>query len=577
MSSRILIVDSDPEIRFEFKRCLAEAGYEVVTADSLSSALDVIFKLPLDVIIAEIHLGNSSGIDILLTATNGNMICPVIMVAENPNIETAAEAVRAGAFDYLAKPVNCTVLLRVTRNALRHKVILDEKLKLEIENERYRRNLEAIFSSVQDAMITVNPEMMVIEANNATQSICDFSPRQIMNKSFGDIRTNCKKACVNILRETLNSKSTIKEFRIECQREDRNNQVVLLTGSPLMEANGQFGGAVLVVRDVTRLSDLERELEERHHFHRIVGKSPYMQRIYRTIEDLSETETSVLVTGESGTGKELVADALHYTSTRAGRPFIKVNCGALAENLLESELFGHVHGAFTGAVKDRKGRFELADGGTIFLDEIGDISPRIQLKLLRFLQERELERVGDSMPIKVDVRVVAATNRDLREKVNSGEFRADLYYRLKVVELSLPPLRERREDIPLLVEHFIDRFNKRMQKKIEGESSEVLSLFMEYNWFGNIRELEHAIEHAFVVCHDRTLTVRHLPPEIRGTGKTAGQAPRKAAATEPQNILKILNMTDWNKAKAARLLGISRPTLYQKIKEFNFSKTDSLN
>ena len=576
MNHTILIVDDDPDIREIFKTHLSGEGHEVVTAESYEPALNIVSSISLDLIIADIRLGSGSGLDVLNAVADRGLICPVIMVTGHPNIETAAEALRAGAFDYLVKPVNSAALLRSTRNALRHKTVLEEKFRLEMENDRYRRHLEAIFSSLQDAVITVNPDMEVIEANDATNHICDFTPGQILHKSFGDTESSCKKACVKVLREVLNTKNTIKEFRVECQREDRGSQVVLLTGSPLLDADAKFAGAVLVVRDVTRLSDLERELEERHQFQRIVGQSPHMQRIYRTIEDLSETETSVLVTGESGTGKELVADALHYTSIRAGKPFIKVNCSALAENILESELFGHVKGAFTGAVKDRKGRFQVADGGTIFLDEIGDISPRIQLKLLRFLQERELERVGDSVPIKVDVRVVAATNRDLTEKVQLGEFREDLYYRLKVVELFLPPLRERREDIPLLIDHFIERFNKRMKKSIEGTSSDVLSKFMEYPWNGNIRELEHAVEHAFVVCHGRTLTVRHLPPEFRSAHTAAsGRPPRKPQAAEPQNILRVLNQTDWNKAKAARLLGISRPTLYQKIKEFKLSKPSS--
>lgn len=574
MNSTILIVDDDPAIREIFKRHLAEEGYEVITAESYASTLNIISKISLDTIIADIRLVDSSGLDILRAVTDRKMLCPVVMVTGNPNFETAAEAFRAGAFDYLVKPVNSSALLRSTRNALRHKGILEEKFQLETENERYQRHLEAIFSSLQDAVITVNTRMEVIEANDATKNICGFSPGQILDKGFGEMESDCKKACVKVLKETLETKSTIKEFRVECQRSNRASQVVLLTGSPLLDSNGEFGGAVLVVRDVTRLNVLERELEERQHFHRIVGKSQNMQGIYRTIEDLSETETSVLITGESGTGKELVADALHYGSIRGREPFVKVNCGALAESLLESELFGHVKGAFTGAIKDRKGRFQMANGGTIFLDEIGDVSPIIQLKLLRFLQEREFERVGDSVSLKVDVRVVAATNRNLTEKVHLGEFREDLYYRLKVVELSLPSLRERREDIPLLVDHFLERFNNQMKRDIEGVSKEVLDIFMEYPWVGNIRELEHAIEHAFVVCHDSTLALRHLPPEIREntTAEIKGRVPRKPQVAEPQNILDALNHTDWNKAKAARLLGISRPTLYQKIKAFKLSR-----
>jgi len=249
-----------------------------------------------------------------------------------------------------------------------------------------------------------------------------------------------------------------------------------------------------------------------------------------------------------------------------------INCSALAENLLESELFGHVRGAFTGAVKDKAGRFQVANGGTIFLDEIGDISPIIQLKLLRVLQEREFERVGDSAPVKVDVRLIAATNRDLKDKVTLGTFRQDLYYRLKVVEVTLPPLRERREDIPLLVDHFCNPFNKRFKKNIEGISNEVLSIFMSYQWPGNVRELEHALEHAFVLCHGRTITVDHLPLELKEYSGSKSHARGEKSADESQEILQALNKTGWNKARAARMLGISRTTIYQKINEYKLTK-----
>jgi len=280
----------------------------------------------------------------------------------------------------------------------------------------------------------------------------------------------------------------------------------------------------------------------------------------------------VLITGESGTGKELVARAIHYESIRSAKPLVTVNCSALAENLLESELFGHVKGAFTGAVKDKVGRFQMADGGTIFLDEIGETSSLIQLKLLRVLQERVFELVGDSKPIAVDVRVIAATNRDLKEKIRIGEFREDLYYRLKVVETILPPLGERREDIPLLVDHFCRLFENKFKKNIKGISDDVLNTFMQYPWPGNIRELEHAIEHAFVLCRDRTININHLPPEIKKISKPQVHVSGKRSVDDPQEIFDALNKTDWNKAKAARMLGISRPTLYQKIKEYKLTK-----
>jgi transcriptional regulator with PAS, ATPase and Fis domain len=298
-----------------------------------------------------------------------------------------------------------------------------------------------------------------------------------------------------------------------------------------------------------------------------------MQEIYGLLEDLADLETTVLVTGESGTGKELVAKALHYSGRRAFKPFVMVNCSALAENLLESELFGHVKGAFTGAIRDKQGRFQAANGGTVLLDEIGDISPGIQLKLLRVLQEKEFERVGESNTLKVDVRVIASTNRDLKEKVRRGEFREDLYYRLKVVEITLPPLCQRLEDIPLLVDHFCNSFNKIFKKNIEGISIEVLNTFMNYPWPGNIRELEHAIEHGFVLCHGEIITLDHIPKEIRDYFRTEKHMLKEKAADEPQGILNALSKTDWNKAKAARLLGINRRTIYRKIYKFGLAKS----
>jgi transcriptional regulator with PAS, ATPase and Fis domain len=347
--------------------------------------------------------------------------------------------------------------------------------------------------------------------------------------------------------------------------------MVRINSSPFIDPEGNFVGAVLVAKDITLLGAIERELEDRHQFQNIIGKSKKMQDIYTLLEDLANLETTVLVTGESGTGKELIAKALHFSGRRSAKPFVAVNCSALAESLLESELFGHVKGAFTGAVMDKQGRFETADGGTLLLDEIGDISPLIQLKLLRVIQEKEFERVGESSPRKVDVRVIAATNKDLKEKVKAGKFREDLYYRLKVVEIPLPPLRERREEIPLLVNHSCQMFNKIFNKTIDGISSDVLTLFMEYPWPGNIRELKHAIECAFVLCHEKIISTRHLPPEI-GKFRAQTKASISAVLTKKphsrENITEALNKAFWNKTKTAQNLGISRQTLYRKMNEF---------
>jgi transcriptional regulator with PAS, ATPase and Fis domain len=381
----------------------------------------------------------------------------------------------------------------------------------------------------------------------------------------------CSRACGDLIRQTLEKKSTIKECRIECSHQMRPQQMVSVTSAPLRDSNGQYLGAVLVIRDITRLRDMERELFARHQFHNIIGRSKKMQDVYRLLEDLANLETTVLITGESGTGKELVAKALHYCGQRAFKPFIAVNCSALTENLLESELFGHVRGAFTGAIKDKQGRFQAADGGTLLLDEIGDISPIIQLKLLRVLQEKTFERVGDSEPWKVDVRVITCTNKNLKEKVRLGEFREDLYYRLKVVEVALPPLRERLEDLPLLIEHFFRIFNERFNRKIEGVSKEVLHIFMNYPWPGNIRELEHVVEHAFIICHGNVITLDDLPVEFREirkqsiSGDSDSQTRPEVATRE---IIGALNATHWNKTKAAKLLGINRRTLHRKINQY---------
>jgi two-component system, NtrC family, response regulator HydG len=453
---------------------------------------------------------------------------------------------------------------------------ITERKKRDQELAAHRSRLEAIFRSVKDAIITVDPDLRVIEANVPTETICGLTAARMVGKPFSDCLNRCSRSCLDVLKQTLDRNATIKEYRIECSRPQKRHQVVSVTSSPLLDSQGSFMGAVLVIRDMTLIRDLERELKERHQFQNIIGKSKRMQEIFCLLEDLADLETTILITGESGTGKELVARALHYSGLRAFKPLVSVNCSALTETLLESELFGHVKGAFTGAIRDRQGRFQAAEGGTIFLDEIGDISPLIQLKLLRVLQEKEVEPVGKSVPKKVDVRVIACTNKNLKERVKSGEFREDLYYRLKVVEVVLPPLRDRMEDLPLLIDHFRRIFNERFNKDIDGVSNEVLNKFMDYPWPGNIRELEHVIEHAFILCHGRVITVEHLPAEIAHYGGRREAAVQKsvgARSAHASHILDALSKTGGNKAKAARLLGVDRRTLYRKMSKYNLSSS----
>ena len=450
-----------------------------------------------------------------------------------------------------------------------------ENKQYEEELEKHRRRLESIFRSVQDAIITVDTEMNVLEANNAAENICGF--KITGGQPFTNCTRECNQSCADILRETLKKRNTVQDYRIECGHQDGTKLVAIVNSSPLLNGSGKFMGAVLVIRDITRLTHLEKELKQRHHFQKIVGKSAKMQKVYSLVKILANLGTTVLITGESGTGKEMTAKALHYAGSRAGRPFVTVNCSALAENLLESELFGHVKGAFTGADRDKIGRFEAADGGTILLDEIGEISPKIQLKLLRVLQEKEFERVGESNPRKVDVRVIASTNRNLKVAINRGEFREDLFYRLNVMEIPLPPLRERYEDIPLLIEHFHRVFNKSYKKNINGVSDEVLEIFMNYAWPGNVRELEHAIERAFVLCRHETIQLEHIPAEVRDLPRLTRRLKEKRIDDDPDKILKTLEKTDWNISKAARLLGISRWTMYRRFQKYSISRpTDNL-
>lgn len=449
---------------------------------------------------------------------------------------------------------------------------ITDRKRTEKELEIHRNRLQTILGSVKDGIIMFDPDGIVLEVNKAAENICGLAAKRNIGRVFPNCSTQCDKNCLNVIQEALRSKTTIMEYEIKCNHHHRPQQRVSITSSRLENSNGKFMGIVIVIRDITRLSNLEQELDGRYRFQNIIGKSRKMQDIYELLSSLADLETTVLITGESGTGKSLVAKVLHYSGNRALKPMVTVNCSALPENLLESELFGHVKGSFTGAVKDTQGRFQIASGGTILLEEIGDISPRIQLKLLRVLEEREFERVGETVPIKADVRVIACTNRDLKEKVRLGEFREDLYYRLKVVEVKMPALRERVEDIPLLVEHFLNIFNKSFHKNIRGLSEEVVEVFMSYPWPGNVRELRHSIEHAFVLCRGPIIYLDHLPVDIKEYHNKGAWIKGKKLVDEQKEILTVLDKTYWNKAKAARLLGIDRSTLYRKIRKYRLSK-----
>ena len=308
---------------------------------------------------------------------------------------------------------------------------------------------------------------------------------------------------------------------------------------------------------------------------RIIGDAPPMHEVYRLVARVAPTRSTVLVQGETGTGKELIARAIHAASRRRRRPFVTVDCGALAETLLESELFGHVRGAFTGAVADRRGYFEAAEGGTCFLDEIGEVSPCMQAKLLRVLQEHEVRRVGGTDPIRVDVRVIAATNRDLPGLVASGAFREDLFYRLTVVTIALPPLRARRDDISLLADHFLDAYAAANDRPLAGISPAAMALLTSYDWPGNVRELEHAIEHAAALTAGPVLLPEDLPPKLAAVAPSAAAPPVRLRDAVRGHLHRVLCEARWNKKLAAQLLGIHRRTLYRLTKRYGISPGES--
>lgn len=594
-NARILIVDDEASIRMTFEMFLVREGYgPVTTVTNLDEALLAIEAQAFDLIISDIVLEGGRGTDLLRKIRKSGIECPVVMITGFPNLNSAAEAVRYGAFDYISKPVNKETLLKFVRQALQHWQLEKEKKQLRKENEKYKRYLEAILSSVRDAIITIDNDMNIIQINNTAKKwlSCDDDTVPATIKSLPD---EISQACLQDAVQVLSNRKEVREHQIECQKPDGNIRIISLNASLLQDGHDEFGGVVIVARDIT-LPEPNENSSLRNHFHSYVGASQLMQDVYKLIENVGKVDTAVLISGESGTGKELAAESLHLESRRKDMPLIKVDCAAIPEDLLESELFGHKKGAFTGADRDRPGWLLQSDHGTLFLDEIGDISPRTQLRLLRFLQEKTFTPVGQDSPIKVDVRIIAATNVNLIEKVRAGNFREDLYYRLKVVEIKLPPLRERQGDIPILVYHFLSLFREQLKRNIHGISDQAMNMLSLYSWPGNVRELRHVIERACVLCESQTISLEHFPEEIRSpqllkntisalrsTPGSANPPSQSAFATNPSyppyitekdELIDILKRARGNKSKAARMLGVDRSTLYRKMQRHNIHADD---
>ena len=443
---RILIVDDEQIVRESLTNWLKEESYQVEAAENGTLALEKIRQSPFQVVLLDLKMPGMDGIQVLTELKKDFPDIEVIIMTAYGSVNTAVEAIKAGAYDYIVKPFDPEEVALLIKKILEHKNLILE----------------------------------------------------------------------NIL--------------------------------------------------------LRQQLEERYEFEDLIGKGAAMQQVFELIRNVAPTQATVLITGESGTGKELVAKAIHAISPRRFEPFIALSCGALPDTLLESELFGYEKGAFTGAAHTKKGRFEMADGGTLFLDEVGEISLKTQIDLLRVLQEKAFRRLGGTELIKVDVRIISATNRDLAQAITQGIFRPDLFYRLNVVGLHLPPLRERREDIPLLAKHFLRRYAIEINKKIERLAPSALELLMEYNWPGNVRELENAIERAVVISPGHELTAKDFTFLQPGSGLLNEPSARNLQELEKQHIHRILEENHWNISKTAVDLGIDRVTLYNKIKKYGFER-----
>jgi two-component system response regulator HydG len=453
----------------------------------------------------------------------------------------------------------------------------------------------AILDSISDGVFTIDFNMKITSFNRAAEKITGYTAHEAIGKNcmdvfcnIGGMKVDCISECP--MKKTMKFKTPITKKRTIC---NKNGEILTVSATTilLLDLNNQPIGGVESFVDVTDFEKLKEKWQgKKYNLDNIIGKSPKMSEIYQVIESISESVANVMILGETGTGKGLIASAIHYRSVNHKGPFVHLNCASLPQNLLESELFGHVKGAYTGAISDREGRFEQAHRGTLFLDEIGEMSPEMQAKLLRVVEDKKFERVGGNKTISADVRIISATNRNIEEAMEQGKFRRDLFYRLNIIPIRLPLLRERMEDIPLLVTHFMEKLNYKLQKNIKRVAPEVLDLFMRYRWPGNVRELENVLEYSFIKCHDDHLEVRCLPPNFLSHQRQATdlsisllefpeffhEPPShinslNAPESEKETLERTLQACKWNRHEAAKALNTSRTTLWRLIKKYDLA------
>jgi sigma-54 dependent transcriptional regulator, acetoin dehydrogenase operon transcriptional activator AcoR len=436
------------------------------------------------------------------------------------------------------------------------------------QKELTSSEVKMILESVADGVFTVDADFVVTSFNQAAARITGVPVSQALGKPCCEVfRADiCESDCA--LKRTVQSGKPVVNLSVNILRADGVRAPISVSTAVLRDAEGRLVGGVETFRDLSVVVELRKEVEKSYSFEDIISRNPQMREIFAILPDVAASGSTILIEGESGTGKELMAKAIHSLSPRRSKPMVAMNCGAIPDTLLESELFGYKAGAFTDAKKDKPGRFAMAQGGTLFLDEIGDVSPALQVRLLRVLQEKCYEPLGSSQSVQADVRILAASNKDIRALVEQGVFREDLFYRIQVFRLALPPLRDRKEDVPLLARHFIDKFNRLKGKTVTGLSAEAFNALLDYGWPGNIRELENAIEHAFILCRGGLIEPGHLPSALR---------PARHAGDHPPSGFSLAQLEDWairealvrNKGKktaAARELGINKTTLWRKMK-----------
>jgi transcriptional regulator with PAS, ATPase and Fis domain len=445
---------------------------------------------------------------------------------------------------------------------------------------------KTIIDTLKEGLVVVGPDGTIVAVNPAAELLTGYSADELIGQSCRMLDcTGCvifgqgsgEKWC------KLFQDDTVKAKKCLITSKDHHSVSILKNATVLRDADGRVIGAVETLTDISEIVRQQEEilalrktLDLDDNYFGILGKSAPMQRLFEMIQSVSQSDTPVMIYGQSGTGKEMVARAIHWASPRECKPFIKVNCAALNENLLESELFGHVKGAYTGADRSRIGRFEAASGGSIFLDEIGDIPLSTQVKLLRVLEEKEIERVGDHTPIQVDVRIITATNKNIDDLIAQGRFREDLYFRVNVFPLTIPPLKDRPEDIPIIIQHFLEQHNLKSAKKITGLSPQAVARLSAYAWPGNVRELRNAIEYALVLCPGREIDSRHLPQKIAAE---AICPPPFASSPDQErdDLIRVLREADGNQSAAARMLGVSRVTVWKRMKKHRIDLTRDVN